>query len=244
MNLTVKGTQEFLGKQIPVIEGGFGEGQRCILVKDVAEIHEMKVYKINELIKNNIDEFEEGVDLLEILDILAKDNQIAQELGISQDAINRANNMYLLSESGYILLCMLMKTEKAKEIRRQFRREYFAMRATLVEQEKYIKVLEERNKLLEKNMQLINENRTLQERINTACQIPRKQLTKDIRAFLNEYTKNAAFGAVYKDELFGVYLHSRRTRREQPTRSQFEDIVANEIRLRGDEDDWLDIVWK
>lgn len=237
MNLTVKGTQEFLGKQIPVIEGGFGEGQRCILVKDVAEIHGMKVYKINELIKNNLDEFEEGVDLLEILDILAKDNQIAKELGVSQDALNRANNIYILSESGYILLCMLMKTEKAKEIRREFRRQYFAMRATLVEQEKYIRVLEERNRLLE-------ENRALQDRLNTACQIPRKQLTRDIRAFLNEYTKSMIFGGIPREEVYRVYLHSRRMRKEQPTRSQFEDVIANEIRLRGDSENWLDIVWK
>ena len=197
--------------------------------------------KVNELIKNNLDEFEEGVDLLEILDILAKDTQIAQELGISQDAMNslvgKRGNLYLLSESGYILLCMLMKTEKAKEIRRQFRRQYFAMRATLVEQEKYIKILEERNKLLE-------ENKTLKERINTACQIPRKQLVKDIKVFLNEYTKNMIFGAVYKDELYGVYLHSRRTRREQPTRSQFEDVLSSELGFRSDENDWFDIVWK
>ena len=32
-----KGTQEFLGINIPVIEGGFGEGQKAILAKTVNE---------------------------------------------------------------------------------------------------------------------------------------------------------------------------------------------------------------
>ena len=65
-NLIVKGTQEFLGKEIPVIEGGFGEGQKTILVKTVAEIHGMPLSKVNQLINNNIDEFEEGIDILDL----------------------------------------------------------------------------------------------------------------------------------------------------------------------------------
>lgn len=30
-NLVVRGTQEFLGMNIPVIEGGFGEGQKSYI---------------------------------------------------------------------------------------------------------------------------------------------------------------------------------------------------------------------
>ena len=37
--LIVKATQEFLGKEIPIIESGFGEGQKVILAKTIAEIH-------------------------------------------------------------------------------------------------------------------------------------------------------------------------------------------------------------
>lgn len=269
MNLTVQGTQEFLGKQIPVIEGGFGEGQRCILAKDIAEIHGMQVKHVNELIKKNIDEFEEGVDILEMLGVVTADTQLWIKLGISKDALNslkgKEGKVYLLSESGYIALCMLMKTDKAREIRKKFRKEYFAMRTTLATQAEYIKMLEEnlrltkeRNMLLEDNAILIMandklrksnaefelKNQELNERINTACQIPRKQLTKDIKVFLSEYTKNIIFGSVFKDELYGVYLHSRRGRREQPTRSQFEDIISNELGYKSDSEKWFDIVWK
>ena len=60
--LMVKGTKEFLGMEIPVIEGGFGKDQKVILAKTIAEIHGMKLFKVNELINNNIEEFENGVD--------------------------------------------------------------------------------------------------------------------------------------------------------------------------------------
>lgn len=50
-----------LGFNIPVIEGGFGENQKVILAKTIAEIHEMELRKVNELINNNIDEFDLGL---------------------------------------------------------------------------------------------------------------------------------------------------------------------------------------
>lgn len=123
--LQIKGTQEFLGINIPVIHGGFGEDKKVILAKTVAEIHEMEVKHINELINKNIEEFEFGVDLLDL-----KGSEcfkvITTDLGIKVS--NRTKNFYLLSEQGYMTLVMLMRTDKAKEIRKQLRREYFAMR--------------------------------------------------------------------------------------------------------------------
>ena len=129
--LQVKGTQSFMGKEIPVIEGGFGEGQKVMLVKTIAEIHEMPLFKVNQLINENIDEFEFGVDILDLKSnekfvILAKYNEL-----YTQNALNRSSNIYLLSEQGYMALVMLMRTEKAKEIRKQLRREYFAMREVI-----------------------------------------------------------------------------------------------------------------
>ena len=70
--IQVLGTQEFMGKQVPVIEGGFGIGQKVVLAKTVAEIHEQRLDKVNELINNNIDEFEEGIDFLDLKVTLGK----------------------------------------------------------------------------------------------------------------------------------------------------------------------------
>lgn len=125
--LQIKGTQEFLGVNIPVIHGGFGEDQKVILAKTVAEIHEMRVDKVNDLIRNNIEEFEIGVDLLD-LKVNPGEVYNFEELGFTKMQVAKAKNIYLLSEQGYMTLVMLMRTDKAKEIRKQLRREYFAMR--------------------------------------------------------------------------------------------------------------------
>lgn len=128
MEIQVKGTFNFMGKEIPKIHGGFSDNGKVILAKTVAEIHEQPLRKINELINNNLDEFEFGIDIINLKDgghfeILAKD------LGFITS--NRQEYCYLLSEQGYMALAMLMRTDKAKQIRKQLRREYFAMREQL-----------------------------------------------------------------------------------------------------------------
>lgn len=119
--IIVTGKQEFLGKQVPIIKGGFGEDQKCVLASTIAEIHGKEVKYINELIKNNIEEFEEGIDLL---DLMSSDFKVvATDLGFIKS--NNQKYCYLLSEQGYIALVGLMKTDKARAIRKEFRRNYF-----------------------------------------------------------------------------------------------------------------------
>lgn len=78
---------------------------------------------LNELIKNNIEEFEEGIDLL---DLMSSDFKVvATDLGFIKS--NNQKYCYLLSEQGYIALVGLMKTDKARAIRKEFRRNYFRM---------------------------------------------------------------------------------------------------------------------
>ena len=128
--LQIKGTQNFLGVNIPIIEGGFGENQKVILAKTVAEIHDMRMDKVNDLIRNNIDEFEIGVDLLDLKVNLTKGYNF-EELGFTKMQVSKAKNIYLLSEQGYFALVQLMRTDKAKEVRKQLRREYFSMREVI-----------------------------------------------------------------------------------------------------------------
>lgn len=126
--LKVNGTQDFMGKEIPIVEGGFGEGQKVILAKTISEIHDTRLDKVNALINEHIDEFEIGIDLLDLMSNEESLN-LAKVLGFITN--NRQKNCYLLSEQGYMLLVGFMKTEKAKEIRKQLRREYFAMREVI-----------------------------------------------------------------------------------------------------------------
>lgn len=125
--LQIKGTQEFLGINIPVIHGGFGEDQKVILAKTVSEIHGVRNNDIQNLINTNIEEFEVGIDLLD-LKVTDSVGYNFEELGFTKMQVAKAKNIYLLSEQGYMTLVMLMRTDKAKEIRKQLRREYFAMR--------------------------------------------------------------------------------------------------------------------
>lgn len=127
-SIDVKGTQKFMGKEIPVVEGGFGEGQKVVLAKTIAEIHGMELREVNQLINNNIDEFDFGIDILDLKNTKYF-NIITNDLEIKVS--NNTKNFYLLSEQGYHALVSLMRTEKAKAIRKQLRREYFAMRKVI-----------------------------------------------------------------------------------------------------------------
>jgi len=122
--IVVTGTQNFMGIDIPIVEGGFGEHCKVILAKTIADVHGVRLNDIQDLINQNIDEFEFGVDILDLCDKNFKTDAV----GLGFIASNRQKHCYLLSEQGYMLLVGFMKTEKAKEIRKSLRREYFAMR--------------------------------------------------------------------------------------------------------------------
>lgn len=128
--LKVNGTQKFMGIDIPIVEGGFGENQKVILAKTIAEIHNQPLKKINQLIKDNIEEFEIGVDLLDLKSGYLESTEFLKGI-MNKQSISNSTNIYLLSEQGYMLLVGFMKTEKAKEIRKNLRREYFSMRKVI-----------------------------------------------------------------------------------------------------------------
>lgn len=130
--LKVKGTQEFLGKEIQVIEGGFGEGQKVVLAKTISEIHGITEGNLNKLINNNISRFNIN-DLIDIKCneksvILLKNSEI-----FSQNKINASKNIYVLSERGYTKLVSMMdnSNEKKWEIMDKLIEQYFAMREVI-----------------------------------------------------------------------------------------------------------------
>lgn len=123
--LQVKGTQSFMGKEIPVVEGGFGEGQKVILAKTIAEIHKMKIGNINQRINDNRKRFKDGIDIIDLntanvfKDFIQENNLLTS---------NRTKNIYLLSERGYAKLIKIMDTDLAWEIHDKLMDEYFTMR--------------------------------------------------------------------------------------------------------------------
>lgn len=130
-----------MGKEIPVVLGGFGEGKKCICDKTVAEIHDMGAFKVRERIANNISRFKENIDFIDLKKgILTADTsekkgmgdshtlEFALELGYTKSAITQAEHIYLLSERGYAKLIKIMDTDLAWEIHDRLIDEYFELR--------------------------------------------------------------------------------------------------------------------
>lgn len=130
--LKKQGTQNFMGKEIPIVYGGFGENQKVILAKDIAKIHDVQLKDINRLINNNREEFEDGIDILDLKNTNGDFETLYGDLGFSNRDVSISKNIYLLSEQGYMLLVGFMTSSKAKEIRKQLRREYFIMKEKIV----------------------------------------------------------------------------------------------------------------
>ena len=137
--LKVVGAQEFMGVELPVIEGGFGEGLRVMTAHMIAQIHGVSVKHINELTNNNINEFEEEVDVLNLLKVGTNHLEIKTLFGIDLPPITK--NFFIYSEQGYMALVGLMRNEDAREIRKKIRREYFAMRKIINSDEQLLSKL-------------------------------------------------------------------------------------------------------
>ena len=128
-SLVIKGQQKVMGINIPVMEGGFGEGQKVILVKNISELHNNRIDKINDLIKNNITKFNENelIDLkpLEGFRDFIKENKLLTS--------NRTKNIFLLSQRGYIKLVSMMDNDNDKkwDVMNNLIDDYFNMKAEL-----------------------------------------------------------------------------------------------------------------
>ena len=125
-NVKVKGLVNVEGMKFHDIEGGFGEGKKAMLVKEIAEIHGRELKAINQNINNNISRFKFGIDLLDL-----KNGHFElplQELGLTNRDISISKNIYLLSERGYAKLLKILEDDVAWEQYEKLVDGYFNMR--------------------------------------------------------------------------------------------------------------------
>lgn len=141
------GKYEFTG-----IEGGFGEGKKAMLVKDIAEIHTKEVKEINRLINNNIDRFKKDIDLIDLKQVIS--NHLFSEYGFTKAQWGNANNIYLLSERGYSKLLKILEDDKAWEVYEELVDNYFNMRS---EQKKLPSTREAIQQLLLQGVEEVNQ---------------------------------------------------------------------------------------
>ncbi|WP_144499277.1 ORF6C domain-containing protein [Bacillus sp. FDAARGOS_235] len=125
--LHILGKRNIAGYEFTGIEGGFGEGKKAMLVKEIAAIHGKQVGHINEAINNNRKRFKDGIDIVDL-----KNNGFVIGLvdnGIyTQNAINKSSSVYLLSERGYAKLLKILEDDTAWNLYDQFVDGYFNMR--------------------------------------------------------------------------------------------------------------------
>lgn len=147
--LKVLGQKEVGDFKFTGIEGGFGEDKKSMLVKDIAEIHQSTVKRINELINRNKKRFKEDID---IIDLLSDENfkVVLNDLNFSTKTISNSNNIYLLSERGYSKLLKILEDDTAWEIYDQLVDNYFAMRQSIESENKAL-LADKRLEIMEQN---------------------------------------------------------------------------------------------
>lgn len=126
----VQGTQQFMGKEIPVVLGGFGENQKVVTDKMIAEIHGMETRNVRARITDNIKRFKEGIDFIDLKEGAYQTStlEILLKLGYTKSAITQAEHIYLLSERGYAKIIKIMDTDLAWDIHDQLMDEYFHLK--------------------------------------------------------------------------------------------------------------------
>lgn len=130
-SIAVQGQMEFMGLEIPVVYGGFGRNQMCILAKTVAEIHGITVGEVNQNIKRNEKRFKDGIDIIDFKKFAITESysqMLKENLGFTQAQINASKNIYLLSERGYAKLIKIMDDDKSWEVHDKLVDEYFNLR--------------------------------------------------------------------------------------------------------------------
>lgn len=129
--LQVIGKEQIGQYKFTGIEGGFGEAKRAMTVKDIAQIHETTVKRINELINRNRKRFKNDVDVLDLKQVVS--NDLFSDYGFSKAEWGNANNIYLLSERGYSKLLKILEDDTAWDIYDQLVDNYFNMRQAVRE---------------------------------------------------------------------------------------------------------------
>lgn len=130
-SIIIEGNQNFMGKEIPIISGGFGIGCKVISTPQIAIIHNRELKDVNKGIKRLIERnrFKISVDYLDIKGDC--------EVPLSEFGWNGRNiaNAFILSERGYSKLIKYMDDDKSWDIHDRLIDEYFAMREVISSQE-------------------------------------------------------------------------------------------------------------
>lgn len=161
--LTVKGIKQIEDMKFHDIEGGFGEGKKAMLVKDIAKIHGRDTGRINEAINRNKNRFKNNVDFIDL-----KESKFAIDLcesGIyTKNSVNASSNIYLLSERGYAKLLKILEDDVAWDQYEKLVDGYFNMRKQIPKLSKELQAIfaiDEKQQHLDNRLTKLEDNMTI-----------------------------------------------------------------------------------
>lgn len=132
---------DFMGTSVPLLEGGFREGEKCVLVSYLANLLNMETRALNQLITNNANDFVYGIDIID-LKKCAISNDVFLKYGlITKAQWSNASSVFALSEQGLVILTSKLKSPQAKTFLRNFIQSYFRMREQLEQQNIFLHLL-------------------------------------------------------------------------------------------------------
>ena len=153
-DLVVKGKMDFMGIEIPVVSGGFGEDKMCVSDKTIAEIHGMTTFNVRSRINSNIKRFKENIDYIDLKDERIYEVNTLLQLGYAKQSITQAEHIYLLSERGYAKLVKIMDDDTSWDVHDKLVDDYFNMREKLQQltpfQQQVLVLLDSKTSAIEK----------------------------------------------------------------------------------------------
>ena len=104
------GMKNIMGINIPVIK--IEDNKKVILSNNIAEIHGIRMNDVQNLIIQNYDEFEIGIDFIDLCDDDFKSlKPILKKFNINIVSSNRQKHCFLLSSSGYLKYYNLIRNK-------------------------------------------------------------------------------------------------------------------------------------
>lgn len=208
--LKIIGKQSVAGVSFTGIEGGFGEGKRALLLKELSEIHDQELKELNRRINENRKRFIDGKDIIDLLSGSNPLREFAKENGWIGS--NRAQNVFILSERGYSKLLKILEDDKAWELYDQFVDDYFQMRQQLdtsklsPELQMFNTILQSLAKAELEQKQLANEVQGIREvvALNSA------DWRKDANTIINKVAQKRGGFQAYQDVRNEVYQEVER----------------------------------
>ena len=126
-SLTIDGVIIINGVEIHNIFGEFGDNQKCLLAKEIANVHGIEVKEFNRTIQRHISRFRENIDIIDLKGTESEVEFLHHEI-FTQNSLNRSNNIYLFSRKGYLKLVGIMEDDLAYDIQDQMIDEYFELK--------------------------------------------------------------------------------------------------------------------